>query len=102
MDQRRESRFTLDQPVVLTLLLNPEMRLQATVTNACSGGLQLVTATAVLPGTAVKIETDDALMLGEIVYCRNEPDRSVIGIELNQVLAGLAALARRLEEHSLA
>ena len=50
----------------------------------------------------MKIEKDDALILGEAVYCRQEPECCVIGIELNQVLAGLNELARRLQEHEFA
>src|SRR5881296_1680963 len=34
MDQRREPRFVADQPVTITLLRYPEIRLSATVTNA--------------------------------------------------------------------
>ncbi len=100
MDHRREPRFVADQPVTITLLRYPEIRLSATVTNASGRGLRLIASSPVSPGTAVKIEKEGSLILGEAVYCRQEPEFCVIGVELNQVLAGLAELGRRLQEYA--
>src|SRR2546426_12913 len=100
MEQRREPRFVADQTVTITLLRDPEIRLSATVTDVSKGGLRLIAASPVTPGTAVKIEKDDSIILGEAVYCRQEPEFCVIGVELNQVLAGLAELGRRLQEYA--
>ena len=98
MDQRREPRFVADQAVTIVLLRDPETRVPATVINASSRGLGLTTTSAIPPGTALKIQIQDSLILGEAVYCRQEPHSWFIGVELNQVLVGLAELGRRLQE----
>jgi hypothetical protein len=96
MDKRREPRFQADQPVVVTVLTEPPIRLDARVTNASGRGLGLVTANPVSSGAAIRIELEDAVVLGEAIYCRAEPGGHFIGVELDQVLVGLTELGRNL------
>lgn len=98
---RREPRFSSDQVVVVTLLRHPEVRMAGRVKDYSGRGLGLETPQPIQPGSALKIELDDAIILGEAVYCRQEAGYSFIGIELNQVLTGLAELGRCLQELSL-
>jgi hypothetical protein len=98
MEQRREPRFETDQPVEITVLGDLEVRLAARVRNASGRGLALETTEAVAPGTALRIDLDDAVVLGEAVYCRPGSGTHLIGVELDQVLCGLAELGRRLQE----
>lgn len=74
--------------------------MSATVTNASGRGVGLVAPQEIPPGTAIKIEMDDALILGEAVYCKNQGPSWLIGVELNQVLTGLSELGRRLQEYA--
>jgi hypothetical protein len=96
MEQRREPRFRSDQPVVVTVLNEPEVRLEARVRNASGRGLGLVTPIPVPPGAAIRIEMDDGMVLGETIYCRSDRDGHFIGVELDQVLVGLTELSRNL------
>ena len=96
MDKRREPRFQTDQPVVVTVLTEPQTRVDARVTNASGRGLGLVTAAPVPPGAAIRIEIDDNIVLGEAIYCRCEREGHFIGVELDQVLVGLTELGRNL------
>ena len=96
MDQRREPRFTVDQSVVVTILTEQPTRITARVRNASGRGLGLLVPCRVEPGAAIRIEIDDAIVLGEVIYCRPEGDGHFIGIELDQVLVGLTELGRRL------
>jgi len=96
MEQRREPRFRSDQAVVVTVLKEPEIRLQARVRNASGRGLGLVTPIPVAPGAAIRIEMDDSMVLGEAIYCRSDRDGHFIGVELDQVLVGLTELSRNL------
>jgi hypothetical protein len=96
MDQRREPRFRADQPVTVTVLTDPRRQVDGRVSNASGRGLGVVTATRVEPGAALQIEIDDAVVLGEAIYCRQEHDEFFIGVELDQVLVGLTELARSL------
>jgi hypothetical protein len=96
MEQRREPRFQADQPVVVTVLTEPPIRMEARVKNSSGRGLGLMTARPVPPGAAVRIEIDDAAVLGEAIYCRRDREGHFIGVELDQVLVGLTELGRNL------
>src|SRR5687767_99801 len=100
MDQRYESAFTAGQHVTITVLRDPESKFPARVTNAAGRGLVLIARAAVPPSTPVKIMVADSMFLGEAAYCSQQADSWYIGVELNQVLAGLAELGRRLQEYA--
>ena len=46
------------------------------------------------PGSAVKIEADDTMSLGEVNCCRPEGDSFVVGVELFQALHNVTELTR--------
>ena len=63
--------------------------------------LRLISTSEVPTSTAIKIELDDAYVLGEVVYCREQPDGGwMIGVGLSQVLTGLSDLGRRLRSYA--
>jgi hypothetical protein len=98
MEHRREHRFPNEQPVSLTVLGDPERRLTAIVKNASGRGLGLICSESVPSGAAVKIEIGDSIFLGEAMYCKAVEDAYYLGIELTEVLSGLAALSRIAQE----
>jgi hypothetical protein len=100
MDKRREPRFQADQPVVVTILIEPQVRLDARVTNASGRGLGLVTDSPVPSGAPLRIEFEDSIVLAEAIYCRAEREGHFVGVELDQVLVGLTELARNLAAYA--
>jgi PilZ domain-containing protein len=98
MEQRREHRVTIEQSVALTVLGDPETRITATIKNASGRGLGLVSPQSVLRGAAVKLEIGDSIFLGEVMYCETLGDGNFLGIELTEVLSGLAALSRMAQQ----
>ena len=98
MEQRRAPRFNVDQSVVVTVLGSEESRLPAIVRNASGRGLAIEMPLPVSPGTALQIELDDSIVLGEAVYCHGGTPPYLIGVELDQVLCGLTELGRKLQE----
>ena len=48
----------------------------------------------IVPGTAVKLETGDSLILGEVCYSFPHLAEFVVGIQVDQVLSGLGELNR--------
>jgi len=98
MDQRRESRLEADQAVVVTVLGKQELKQTALVRNASGRGLAVEMPREVAPGAALKIELDDAIVLGEAVYCKEEKGGYLVGVELDQVLCSLSQLGRKLQE----
>ena len=95
MEPRAEVRFAIDQRVALVILGGKEIRKTARVRNASPGGLQLMTDCSIPAGSAIEIELDNSLALGEVIYCRDEGDHSILGVRLEHVLNGLAELQRR-------
>ena len=100
MEQRREPRFIADQPVMVTVLTEPRVRMDGRVRNASGRGLGVVTATRIDPGAALRIDIEDAFVLGEAIYCRADRDGHFIGIELDQILVGLTELGRSLASYT--
>ncbi len=84
--------------MAVTILGPLESRHTAVVKNASGRGLALQMPAPVSPGTALKIELEDSVILGEAVYCRTDPDSHLVGVELDQVLCGLTELGRKLQE----
>jgi hypothetical protein len=67
------------------------------VKSASSRGLGIEVAQPLSTGTPIKIALEDDLLMGEVIYCRKEDKTFYIGIELEQVLSGLAELARIMQ-----
>ena len=96
MNQRRGPRFETDQSIWITLFGEPDIRLPARIKNVSARGLGLELQGPVAVGTALKIELDDTLLLGEVIYCRDNQTFCYVGVELEQALCGLGALAKAL------
>lgn len=105
MDRRSQLRIAADQKVVVTLLGRQRRTMHGRIVDISGKGLRLLIPERGMPGDPLKIVLEDALLLGEICYCRREDRGFLLGIELNQALNGLAALAqlnRALLEHDRA
>jgi hypothetical protein len=98
MNQRREPRIELKQPVAVTVLATPPARHTAKTRNACGRGLALEMPVPLAPGTAIRVEMNDSMLLGEVIHCRNGSSEYLVGVELDQVLTGLTELGKRLQE----
>jgi hypothetical protein len=98
MENRRIDRVPVEKPIILTILGDPEIRLVASVKDASPRGIGVITAEALKAGAPVKIEIGDSIFLGEVMYCRPMEKSFFAGIELTQVLTGLAALSRLAQE----
>src|SRR5690349_22520637 len=99
MDSRQEPRFEIDQEIVVTMLGDSELIVSAKVINLSGRGMGLEADRPLGPGNALKIELADTLLLGEVIYCRQQGSRYQVGISLDQALyhtRALAALAKRM------
>jgi hypothetical protein len=57
-------------------------------------GLRILLPDPVDPGDALKVELADTLLLGEVCYCSPQDYGFIVGLQIDQVLSGLADLAR--------
>jgi hypothetical protein len=95
MERRTEIRVAMGEPVTVVILGGKEARETAHVRQVSSAGLELVSDRMIPAGSAVKIEMDNSLALGEVIYCVAEGDHSLLGVKLEHVLNGLAELRRK-------
>ena len=104
MNERRMlPRVPQDQPVRITLLHPPLLGDQdeASITGICVNmslaGACFRVNREIPPGTLVRVETDDALWLGEVVYPRPDEDAFVTGLHFEHSVIGLGQLQRTLQ-----
>ena len=102
MNQRQEPRFETAEPLWITLLGEPDIELPARVRNVSARGIGLELRGPVAAGTALKITLDDAIVLGEVIYCRQDDDAAsfYVGVVLEQALCGLGELSHALRAFS--
>jgi hypothetical protein len=86
-DRRQTSRNQLSQSAVVSVhgtgrLLHGEIR------NLSEGGVQIRLDEPLRVNSLVKIEYDDKVLLGEVVYCRQEQAGWVLGLRVEHALLG--------------
>jgi len=65
------------------------------VTNMASRLMTVRSATPVAPGIPVRVDQHDAILLGEVIACRQEsPGEYALLIEMNESLSGLHSLRK--------
>lgn len=96
MNQRREVRFAVDQPVDVVVFGPPDVQMPGKIHNASGRGLGLRLEHRVAPGSALKINLADGILLGEVIYCRAQEEGWYAGIELEHALFSLTELAEAL------
>jgi len=88
----------MHEPVTITTMGAGRHAITGRVVNASGTGLGLAVGEPVEPGTAVRIDLGEALLLGEVVYCRPGERAWTIGLELDQVLNAVGDLANLARE----
>lgn len=96
-DQRKEQRHAVGHPAILSLVETPGLTLSGEIRDVSIGGTQIRLDQPVAPFTLVRIEYDDSLILGEIVYCLQDQSKWIMGIRAEHRLFGLTALAHSMQ-----
>jgi hypothetical protein len=97
MNERREQRIEANQSVRITILGEPEAQLPALIKNVSVRGVGLELRCRIAAGAAVKIELKDAMLLGEVIFCREDAESYYAGVELEHALFGLTELQLALD-----
>jgi hypothetical protein len=79
----------------MTVLSSSETTCEGRVVNQSGRGMCIAIARAVPAGSMVRIDVEDAMALGEICYCREDPagEGYLAGVELEHTLTNLSELA---------
>ena len=99
MDERKDFRFETNQPVSLTILgrhsRDADTHLSACTVNISGRGISLTTETSVPMGSAVRLDVNDNILLGEVCHSRQTgPAEYICGVRLEQALTAVGDLSR--------
>lgn len=98
-DRRQTPRHEFRESAVVSVLGTGEL-LHGEVRNLSEGGTQIWLDEPLPVSSLLKIESADKLLLGEVVYCRQEEAGWLLGIHVGQVLPrapGVAQASHRSE-----
>jgi len=97
VDQRQTERQELSQFAIVSVVGTPAGVLQGEIRNLSQGGTQIRLGEPLPPFALVRIEYDDNLLLGEVIYCRQEQCGWLVGLRVEHGLFGLTALADAMQ-----
>ena len=109
MERRSGVRVSADQKILLTVMGENRREMEGIAIELSGCGMRIRIPEPARTGDAVKIQLQDALLLGEICYCRPDESGFVAGVEVHEALSGLkdlaklnrALLGQRIEEGAL-
>ncbi len=98
MDERKDFRFETNQPVSLTILgrhsRDADTHLPACMVNISGRGISLTTKSSVPASSAVRLDVNNNMLLGEVCHSRQTgPSEYICGVRLEQVLTAVGDLS---------
>ena len=96
-DQRQTERRDLAHVATVSTMGTPQRVLSGEIRNLSEGGTQVWLEESLPAFTLVKVEYDDNLLLGEVVYCQADGIGWLVGLRIEHGLFGLTALSAAME-----
>ena len=94
MERRKHARLRPSDAISVTILSDESVCVEATVVDQSARGLGLRLRAPLIPGTPVKIELGDELLLAEVTHCVRQGGEFRAGLVVKHSLSGLADLHR--------
>ncbi|MCC7175983.1 MAG: PilZ domain-containing protein [Bryobacterales bacterium] len=91
-ERRQESRVSVSREVRVTVLRPEPLTLTGRLINLSSRGAGLIVQRELPVEAAVEVDFEDALLLGEVRWCRPEAATFVVGLSVDHWLPGLMRL----------
>lgn len=95
-EQRGSERHQIILPCLVTIVEPPGQRVSGKILNLSEGGTQIRLEQPLKPSTLVQIDYDDNLLMGEVIYCRQDQSDWLAGVRIEHGLFGLTALAEAM------
>ena len=98
LEQRQTERREISHPAKVTLLGTTPEIVHGMVRNVSEGGTQIRLDQPLAPPTLVKIEYEDNLLLGEVIYCEETQTGWLVGVRVEHGLFALSAIANVMQK----
>ena len=98
LDRRREPRFSTEQPAELVLLEQGDLRLPVKILDLSGSGARLLAERKLPIGSAVRVDVNNCMLLGEVCYCEATPEGYLCGVKLEQALTNVSDLLRLMSK----
>jgi hypothetical protein len=94
MDRRQHPRYETEAPVRVTILTGDAPPIEAILEQLSGTGARISSPVALAPGTPLRLDLPDTILLGESVHCQASEKGFVVGIHLEHSLNTVSELRR--------
>ncbi|MDP8983326.1 MAG: PilZ domain-containing protein [Acidobacteriota bacterium] len=100
MERRAAPRIESEVPVTITILGNVQARCRGHLVNASTRGISARVNHPLAKREGVKLEAEDQMFVGRVVYCKPSGDAYLVGISLTHKIP--EPELEKLRSHALA
>ena len=97
-ERRSDDRVDTYLPAVVSRCDSPDVRLEGRLINLSTIGTCVLLHAPIAPGTLVRIESGDMLLLAEVRHCSPEQDSYRLGLRVEHGLFDLTGLRECMRE----
>jgi hypothetical protein len=97
VDQRQTQRHRLSHAATITVVGTSTEVLHGEIRNISEGGTQIWSDRPLPSFTLLRVEYEDNLILGEVVYCLQQQSGWLLGLRVEHALFGLTALSNAMK-----
>ncbi len=94
MERRQHPRIPVNSPVRVTTLLGDCIIADGQLEQLSGAGARVTSPVPLQPGTPLRLDLPDTLLLGECVYCQAVDGGFTLGIHLEHSLGSVGELRR--------
>jgi hypothetical protein len=97
MERRRHPRLPVQGNASARILSGPQRSLAMVLDELSPAGARLRSSEPLAPGTLLRVECAETLLLGEIVHCQKLEDGYLAGMSIEHSLTGITDLHRLMD-----
>jgi hypothetical protein len=97
MDQRLKPRYPATFDAVVAPLDDPANASAGRVVDISEGGVRVLLPVVLQPGTVVRMNIEESVLFGHVIYATPQEDQSQTGIEVERVLLGEGDVSQLLQ-----
>jgi len=92
VERRKQARINLETNLTIEILGDHSRSVEGLMVDVSSDGMRFLSPVDVAPGTAIRVDRDGGMILGEVCYTEPHGEQFHLGILFRQVLANLRDL----------